>query len=401
MADLRFKLHTGQKQVWKSRKRFNILCLGRRWGKTTLGKAIISKAALEGQYCAWFAPIYKDLLEVWDELISTLRPYITRANANERVIELASGGKIECWTLENKDASRGRHYHLIIVDEAAKCPHLQYVWENAIRGTLTDLEGDAWFLSTPRGKANYFYNLWLRGQDASGEWEEWASWQMPTSTNPLMQQRELDKIRKEVGPRVFAVEYEASFDSEIEGALFDWDCINRNRVTILPEMKRVVVAIDPAVSANTNSNLTGIVVCGLGFDGHGYVLQDATMKGSPSEWAAKAVGLYREWQADAIVAETNQGGAMVESTIRTVDRNISYKSVHSYRGKALRAEPISSLYSNDKVHHFGYDLNDLELQMTTWVPGEESPDRLDATIHGLTELMIVNKTNRVIGEIRA
>lgn len=150
---------------------------------------------------------------------------------------------------------------------------------------------------------------------------------------------------------------------------------------------RVVVAIDPAITSNEDSDETGIIVVGLGPDNHGYVLADRSMQGTPREWATAAVTAYHEFEADRIVAETNQGGDMVEHTLRTIDQFIPYRAVHASRGKAIRAEPISALYEQGRVHHVGA-FGSLEDQMCQWVPGESSPDRMDALVWGLTELMV-------------
>jgi phage terminase large subunit-like protein len=169
-----------------------------------------------------------------------------------------------------------------------------------------------------------------------------------------------------------------------------------NRVQEVPEdMERVIVAVDPATSTEEKSDETGIVVVGLARDedgyARGYVLEDGSLKGSPEEWARKVVSLYRKWEADKIVAEKNQGGEMVASVIKAVDRSLSPKLVHASRGKIIRAEPISSLYEQNRVHHVGRH-DKLEDQMCTFSidtvrgNGMGSPDRVDALVWGLTEL---------------
>ena len=153
---------------------------------------------------------------------------------------------------------------------------------------------------------------------------------------------------------------------------------------------RIVVSIDPAVSSGETSNETGIVVVGLGVDEHAYVLSDLSGRLTPYEWALRAVGAYHDHRADRIVAEKNQGGALVESNLRTVDPRIPYKGVTASRGKQTRAEPIAALYEQGRVHHVGY-FGSLEDQMVCWEPGTgraNSPDRLDALVWGVTELML-------------
>ncbi len=133
-------------------------------------------------------------------------------------------------------------------------------------------------------------------------------------------------------------------------------------------MRRIVVAVDPAVSVTESSDETGIIVAGLGVDNHGYVIADESGKYSPIEWARRAVSLYHRHGADRIVAEANQGGAMVETTIRTVDPNVSYKGVHASRGKITRAEPIAALFEQSRVHLVG-SFPELEDQLCTFEPG--------------------------------
>ena len=157
------------------------------------------------------------------------------------------------------------------------------------------------------------------------------------------------------------------------------------------DWRRVVVAIDPAGGATTTSDETGIIVAAVGQDGDGYVLRDLSGQYSPESWARKAVEAYEDYQADRIIAEANFGGAMVEGTIRAVSPNVPVKLVHASRGKAVRAEPVVALYEQGRVHHLR-NLTLLEDQLCGWAPGASgSPDRLDALVWCITELMLENK----------
>ncbi len=173
------------------------------------------------------------------------------------------------------------------------------------------------------------------------------------------------------------------------GALWRRQQIEDLRVRKAPELVRIVVAIDPAASDNPDSAETGIVVAGLGEDGHGYILDDLSDQGSPGEWANRAVNAYDTHGADRIIGEANNGGDMVEHTVRTVRKNIPFRAVHASRGKRARAEPIAALYEQKKVHHVGA-FPVLEDQLCTWdaSSGARSPDRLDANVWALTELML-------------
>lgn len=174
------------------------------------------------------------------------------------------------------------------------------------------------------------------------------------------------------------------------GALFSRDLIEACRIPkgTEPAMRRIVVAIDPAVSVSETSDATGIVVCGVADNGHGYVLQDLSGKYSPTQWARIAIGAYRHHKADRIVAKANQGGAMVETTLRAVDNNVPVRLVHASRGKVTRAEPISALFEQHRAHMVG-SFPQLEDEMCSFEPGtRDSPDVSDAMVHGFTDLCI-------------
>jgi phage terminase large subunit-like protein len=192
-------------------------------------------------------------------------------------------------------------------------------------------------------------------------------------------------------------ELDAEMIDEAEGALWNRALIEENRRQRAPEtMRRVVVAVDPSGGAGRGNDETGIIVAGLGDDGHVYVLGDASGKLSPDSWARRAVDAYHHHKADRIVCEQNFGGAMVESTIRSVERNVPIKMVHASRGKAVRAEPVVALYEQGKAHHVA-DLPGLEDQLCQWEPnsGMASPDRLDALVWAVTELALGDQAKPV------
>jgi phage terminase large subunit-like protein len=197
------------------------------------------------------------------------------------------------------------------------------------------------------------------------------------------------------GTRLGRQELYAEILEDAEGALWKRDELERNRVRKAPELKRVVVACDPAATSTEEANETGIIVAGVSREGHGYVLDDKTTRASPLKWAEAAVTAYHMFRADRLVAEVNQGGEMVRSTIATVDAKVAYKAVHATRGKQTRAEPVAALYEQGKVHHVGM-FADLEDQLCQWTPGAPSPDRLDALVWALTELMLDAEKPRTV-----
>lgn len=169
-----------------------------------------------------------------------------------------------------------------------------------------------------------------------------------------------------------------------EGALWTRDLLAETRTQSAPALKRIVIGVDPPGGRTE----CGIVVAGLGFDGHGYVLTDYSLKGKPEVWAGRVARAYRDHEADKIIAEKNFGGDMVESTIKAIDSKLPVSVVTASRGKAVRAEPVSTLYNEGRVHHVGVH-TELEAEMTSWVPGDpESPNRMDALVWAITELML-------------
>lgn len=173
------------------------------------------------------------------------------------------------------------------------------------------------------------------------------------------------------------------------GAIWDRQTIHAHRRHELPKMARIVVSIDPAVSSELGSDEHGIVVCGIGEDGRGYVLDDATLKGTPKQWAERALATFDRWEADAIVIERNQGGDMCRHTLRSVRPAVPVVEVVATRGKHVRAEPIAALYSMGRVSHVGTfpKLEDQMCQMTAGgYEGHGSPDRADALVWGMSQL---------------
>lgn len=200
------ELHDNQYKVIKESERFNVLDCGRRWGKSVLATNLISETAINGYPAGYFAPTYKLLEATFKEALNCLEPIISRKHDNQ-FIELITGGCIEFWSLDNPNAGRSRKYKRAVIDEAAFVKELWEAWTKSIRPTLTDLKGDAWFMSTPRGK-NDFYKLYSRG--LSGD-KNWKSWQMPTSTNPHIDINELEDAKRDLPESAYLQEYEALF----------------------------------------------------------------------------------------------------------------------------------------------------------------------------------------------
>jgi len=199
-------------------------------------------------------------------------------------------------------------------------------------------------------------------------------------------------VAKYEGTRLGRQELLAELLDDTPGALWTLDMLDRSRRDHAPELQRIVVAVDPAVSTREGSDETGIVVAGKDARGDGWVLEDLSGKYQPADWARTAVEAYRRHAADRVVAEVNQGGDLVETTIRMIDQNVPFTAVHASRGKYIRAEPIAALFEQNRVHLVGgFPL--LEDQLTQFVPDLDrgragSPDRADSMIWAITELMV-------------
>ena len=202
--------HDAQLKVLTEAKRFNVLDCGRRWGKSYLSVRVMMQSAFNKEPVAYFAPTYKLLEGTFKELYSRFMPMITKKHDNQ-FIQIVGGGSIEFWSLENPLAGRSRKYKVAIIDEAAFNRNLWQSWTEAIRPTLTDLKGSAWFMSTPKGK-NDFYKLWMRGQTNE---PDWMSWQMPTITNPFIDASEIEAARRDLPELAFKQEYLAEFNDNV------------------------------------------------------------------------------------------------------------------------------------------------------------------------------------------
>lgn len=180
---------------------------------------------------------------------------------------------------------------------------------------------------------------------------------------------------------------EGKFLDDMEGALWTSSMIDPFRVVNFPELVRIVVGVDPAVTSGEQSDSTGIIAAGLGVDGDYYVLEDRTCQESPLTWGHEVIDLYNKFDADRVIGETNNGGDLIEALLRSIDPDVSYRSVSASRGKITRAEPVAALYEKGRVHHVGA-FNELEDELTSYAPltATKSPDRMDALVWAITEL---------------
>lgn len=239
--------HPAQWEVILSAKRFNVLNCGRRWGKTNLAKRLIIKASAQDNLpVAYLCPTYKMLSTVWADVVGMCP--MAQKDVTQHRLKFPGGGSITMWSADDAANSlRGQKYALVILDEAAIMPGLMDAWERSIRPTLTDLEGGAWFISTPR-RGGAFEQFYLRGTSDDEDYEDWQSWQMPTTSNPFIPAREIRKAEKGMSLQAFRQEYEADFEaSESDLVHPNITVTSHGRDTIVESRlwKAHVVGIDP------------------------------------------------------------------------------------------------------------------------------------------------------------
>lgn len=333
----------------------------------------------------------RDVMILGDSGLIAIDPNLTEDSWSPTNRRLTWPNGTQAWVYNGTepDQLRGPQHHFGWVDELAKFRYMNEAWDQLAFGMRLGIHPQIMITTTPRPLPlikkliDHKRTVVTRGSTFDN-----AS-NLASST--------LDTLKERYsGTRLGRQELEGEILNDIPGALFRREDIDSSRVYEAPDdLERVVVAVDPAASSNEGSDENGIVVVGLARDrdgyARGYILEDASLRGSPEEWARVAVRMYRKWQADKIVAEKNNGGDMVEHVIKTADRSVPVKLVHATRGKVVRAEPISALYEQGRVHHVGL-FDKLEDQMCLFSvdnlrnENTGSPDRVDAMVWGLTDI---------------
>lgn len=366
---------------------------GRRSGKTFGVSIMAARAFLNHKHVIYATPTATQLDAVWNQMLYYFREPIEagylKKNEGRRTIELPGTEiKFKGKTAWNADTMRGGYGDLIIMDEF-QMMH-EGVWDEVIAPMLIDNDGTAVFTFTPPSLRNrlksrasdkmYASKLFRRHlEDTDGRWKCFS---FTSLDNPYISQDAVQDIAQDMSPVAYRQEILAEDIDEAPGAAFKRETIERNRVYKYPVLDRIVIGIDPGISKGGDN--TGIVVAGVR-DKDIYVLGDHTIDGSPMEWAQEVYRVFGLYNADLVVVESNQGGEMVAQTLQTVAPLLPIKQVHAWRDKMTRAEPISILYEKNIVHHVGsFPL--LEDEMCLWMPGDHSPDRMDALVYAIGEL---------------
>lgn len=395
-----------------------MILAGRGFGKTRTGSEWVS-ALINKEQWAWgegvaipdepirvalLADNAEDAVKVMIKgrsgLLNTgLKHKRPRFKPSEKALYWPNGGMAFYYSAEDAEQLRGPEHHAAWVDELAKFRNPVDPWDNLVFGLrLGDLPR-VLVTTTPRP------HPMLKELVAQPDTHTTRGSTYDNQAN--LPKKILDKLASLYeGTRVGRQELHAELFDDVEGALFGTKMFDECRLRQVPEnvtLIRIVVAVDPPATGNEKSNLCGIVVMGLGSDDHGYVLADETMGGVPDDWARAVVLAYHGWRADRIVGEVNNGGDMIEAVIRHVDASVAYTAVHATRGKVRRAEPVSALYQQRRVHHVGpaSAYEKMEGQLLMFAPGEKlegvnSPDRADALVWAATELFGLSEIGNLI-----
>ena len=375
----------GDWRVW-------LLLAGRGFGKTRTGAELVRAriAARRARHVALVAPTAADARDVMVEGESGLLAIASAHNRphyepSKRRLTWPNGAIATTYSADEPERLRGPQHDFAWCDELAAWRY-PAAWDMLMFGLRLGRDPRAVVTTTPRPTA--LIKALLADPHVAvtrGRTAENAENLAPAFLDQI--------VRRYQGTRLGRQELEAEMLEDAAGALWSRALIEAARVTQVPALRRVVVAIDPAAGSGEHSDETGIVVAGRDEAGHGYVLADLSGRYAPTEWAKAAVAAFRAHEADRVVAEVNNGGEMVEATLRVVDPAVPFGAVRASRGKVARAEPVAALYEQGRVHHQGA-FPALEDQMCGFVHDFDratagySPDRVDALVWALTELMV-------------
>ena len=396
--------HSKQAEFVDCPAKFIVVKAGRRGGKTK-GFAIRAvKRFLKGRRQIYAAPTARQVKRFWVTVCRALRPLIDAGvlhkNETEHLIEFpGTDVSIQAQTAWNSNTLRGDWCDDLYLDEFQLMA--EATWDSAGAPLLADRNGDACFGFTPPSLRNEGVTKADDPQHAAKFYERakadktgtFAVFRFSSYENPHVSKEALTMLARNMTALSYRIEILVEDVNQAPGALWNRDLCEASRVLADREREydRIVVAVDP--STTTNGNAAGII--GVGRHAWaGYVLEDASVQGSPTTWATAAVNLYHKLKADCIVAEGNQGGEMISTVIAGIDADIKVELVYASRGKAARAEPVAAFFEVDEIkpERRGFlcgSFPELEDELCLWQPGSgESPNRLDALVWGFTELLI-------------
>ena len=367
--------------------RFWLILTGRGWGKTRTGAEWVRSEAETSRYVNIIGATADDARDIMIQgesgILSICPPWRRpEYKKSERRLDWPNGAETLIFTADEPDRLRGKQHQRLWADELAAWRYGQEAWDQAMFGTRLPGQSVRVLVTTTPQPNNKVIRGLLKDPGCvvvRGITDENRSNLDPTWFSGI--------INRYQGTRLGRQELMGELLEDVPGALWTREQLDNLRLAEAPDLQRIVVAIDPAMTSGDNADETGIVAVGKARDGHAYVLRDVSGRFSPKTWAQRAAWLYHDLGADRVIGEVNNGGEMVEHTLRTADATIPYRAVHASRGKRVRAEPIAALYEQGRVHHIG-GFPEMEDQMCNYTPDgyDGSPDRLDALVWALTEL---------------
>jgi phage terminase large subunit-like protein len=369
-----------------------LIMSGRGWGKSRTGSEWIAEQAARNPDTEWaiVAPTWRDCRKVCIEgrsgLLKALLPgELDSVNASDLTVRLSNGSKIYGYSADGYERLRGSNLAGAWVDEAAVMVAVDDMFTDALMPALRIGKKPRVVITTTPRPIPFLRKLMAR-DDGSVHVTQGPTWANAAN----LSETALAELRARYeNTRAGLQELEGVLLEDVEGALWSRSMVEDSRVIgSPPQLVRIVVGVDPAVTSGEKSDNTGIVVAGRTADGHLYILEDATMKGTPDQCMRKVVDVYKRWHADRVIGEVNNGGDYIGNVLRSVDPMVAYATVHATRGKVVRAEPISALWEQARGHVVGIMPN-LEDQMCSYTSDtKDSPDNFDAMIWACHELNV-------------
>lgn len=378
-----------------------LILAGRGWGKTRTGAEWLALQALTRPDTRWaiVAPTGSDARDTCVEGVSGVLAVLSRVPGALKVwnrslgeLRLSNGSRIKLFSGDEPDRLRGPQHHGAWADETAAWRYPD-AWDQLSFGLRLGDIPRVVVTTTPRPNA---LTKMLLAADKT-VLTRGATFDNAANLSAAALQHLRERYE---GTRLGRQELYGELLEDVEGALWTRDLIQQAQEGPPPPTNplRTVVAVDPAVTNTAGSDMTGIVVATT--DGeHAWVLEDLTCRATPRDWAHRVADAYHRWGADRVVVEKNNGGDLLPEVLRAADVTLPIREVHAAKGKHTRAEPVAALYEQGKVTHVK-GLNELEDQLCEWVPGDASPDRMDAMVWALTDLMLGRPTPRPVLRVK-
>jgi phage terminase large subunit-like protein len=387
-----FQAHTGQIPPSDKAWFCYLMRSGRGGGKTRAGAEWVLQRVRDGyKSIALIGANAADVRDIMIELgessiCKVARPEeVPTYEPSKRRLTFPNGAVAVAFSDETPDQLRGPQHDSAWIDELAKFKNAQETWDNLLMGLRLGKNPQVFITTTPRPTP--LLKELLKSPDTIDV--RFSTFDNADNLSPKF----LAKVKEKYeGTRLGRQELEGEILDDNPEALWQRAIIENLRIRpeACPQLMRVVIGVDPAVTSGKTSDDTGIIAAGIGINGHGYILGDNTIHGTPHDWALETVKAFRRFQADRVIGEVNNGGDLVEVNIRTVNPNIPFYAVHASRGKAIRAEPVSGMYEQGRIHHVG-TFPELEDQLCEWTPGDKSPDRMDALVWAIWELFNIGE----------